>query len=538
MTRATLRGLRSDAATLLGLPLWEATSSLALQPEARLLADVARLGADLPTERTGPRILFVSLKPSWTGNVAYESVLALALSLRGADCSFLLQGEALPMCDQRWYRHTAPTRARVIEMWAGALERHLPFPVHRLESFADHSGAEPDHISDLGPIITPSMRRFYRRAHLPGDARGTRLRRAFLGAARTLATTLPRALDAYLPKAVVTVNGSFFGERLLLDLCREREIPIYTYEPGFMRHTLQFRLDGAATNRDCPAAWAAVQDNPLTEAQRASVRAVLADRCRGASTALTHRPRADEAAVRRTAGIRAGRPHVSLFTNVVWDVAVQDRAIAFRDLYDWIDTTVSFFRDRPEGGLTLRIHPAEVTSRAGRTVEPVADHLAARFATLPDNVTLVPPEAPLNAYQLVEHSDAVLAYTSTIGLEAALMGRPTVVAAKTHYRGKGFTLDPSTPEAYLDLLGHAASGTLPTPDDPDAAWRYAYAFFGLAHIPFPFLGTSEPGRFRGIDVPDLGSLAPGQYAGLDAICDAILEGREPLAPEASAPTAS
>lgn len=548
MSQVTLRGLRSDLMAVIGLPLLGAIGAHALYPPSRLLVELERLGAQLGAPGPTPRrVLFVSLKPSWIGNMAYESVLAFALAQRGAECTFLLQGEALPMCDQRWFRHTVRTRAWAVEAWARAFERHLPFAVHRIERFV--SGEERRTFEgearkwtadgatvewrDIERLITPSLSRFFRRARLPGDAAGLRIRRRFIEAALMLGAALPRALARLRPDVVVAVNGSFFGERMLIDLCRQSDVSVYSYDPGLMKGTLQFRLNDAHTG-DCPAAWQWQQHRRLDAGQEAQIRAIVEDRRRGGEmTQRYHSPADALDRFRRTAGMEGGRPHVALFTNVVWDAAVQFREIAFRDMYEWLDTTIEFFGSHPEAGLTIRVHPGEVRAAAGKTMEPVVDYLRGRFRRLPGNVSLVPPEAQFNSYQLIEHSDAVLSYTSTVGLESALMGKPTIVVARTHYRGKGFTLDPSTREEYFALLARSVAGDPPAPQDLKAAWRYAYAFFVRAQIPFPFLGASEPGRFRGLEVPDLAYLAGGRHRGLDAVCDAVLAGREPFMADAS-----
>ena len=63
-----------------------------------------------------------------------------------------------------------------------------------------------------------------------------------------------------------------------------------------------------------------------------------------------------------------------------------------------------------------------------------------------------------------------------LGLEMALEGKTTVVAADTHYRGHGFTQDVARREEYAALLAHLLSEPPPRPD-VERARRYASFFF-------------------------------------------------------------
>jgi hypothetical protein len=124
----------------------------------------------------------------------------------------------------------------------------------------------------------------------------------------------------------------------------------------------------------------------------------------------------------------------------------------------------------------------------------------------------------------------VLVYTSTIGLEAACMGKPVIVAGLTHYADKGFTLDASTPESFLSLL-ESATGIQSNPVARELALRYAHLFFIRAMIPHEtFLRADR--LFCVTDFPfrSLQDLAAGQNAQLDVICDVIFNSRAPLLP--------
>jgi hypothetical protein len=62
----------------------------------------------------------------------------------------------------------------------------------------------------------------------------------------------------------------------------------------------------------------------------------------------------------------------------------------------------------------------------------------------------------------------------------AMSGVPVIAIGQTHYRGKGFTLDPESWQEYFDLLDQVLvnpeSNRL-SQEQVGLAWEYAYRFF-------------------------------------------------------------
>jgi capsule polysaccharide export protein KpsC/LpsZ len=183
-------------------------------------------------------------------------------------------------------------------------------------------------------------------------------------------------------------------------------------------------------------------------------------------------------------------------------------------MIDWLTTAAAAAGRIPDMTLVVRVHPGE--AKWG-TNEGVEASLLSQLGECPPNVRVVPSTEPLDSYVLMDLSDLVLTYTSTVGLEAASRGVPVAVAGATHYRGRGFTHDLTGPDALEDILGgqvlHMDTHEL------ELAHRYAYAFFFRARIP-----TRD-------------EIEPGRDPYLDLVCDRILDGREIFLPEELAPVA-
>jgi hypothetical protein len=108
---------------------------------------------------------------------------------------------------------------------------------------------------------------------------------------------------------------------------------------------------------------------------------------------------------------------------------------------------------------------------------------------LPPHIHLIGALDPINTYDLIEIASLGLAYTTTVGVETAMNGIPVIVCGKTHYRGRGFTIDPNTWDEYFSALEQILSD-LPayrlTEEQTAKAWNYAYRFFFEYPRPFPW----------------------------------------------------
>jgi hypothetical protein len=189
--------------------------------------------------------------------------------------------------------------------------------------------------------------------------------------------------------------------------------------------------------------------------------------------------------IRQSLGLDEERPIVLVATNVVGDSLALNRQIFTDGMADWLSQSLRYLAGRPDVQTVVRIHPGELLG-AGMPSEKVVRNA---LPDLPAHVTLIPPDSEVNTYDLIENAHIGLVYTSTAGLEMAMHGVPVLTAGQTHYRGKGFTLDPKTLTEYLDRLEHGLAEPvgrrLPT-DQVELAWRYAHRFFFEFPFAFPW----------------------------------------------------
>ena len=494
--------------------------------------ELERLGASCENGGGGPRVLVAALR-NWTTHTAVESVIAQALRLRGAHVALVTCGGGQPLCELGWSRRVYPLPCDRCAWFTDRIVAAARLPGYRLaDEFVwgsdgrrapQDSGAIPTLLVDPYEAANITVPWVVRTPEVGAAPEGEEAERDVAVSAAAVEGAATRILDRFQPDVVFLVNGLFAAERVFRQVASERGIRAPTYEMAPRGGALVFSQGVPAPLYDTDAAWSAARDEPLTPEQRREIDRLLADRAQG----LGAHERYFEETVDEAAAVRAqlSIPDVSrvvtLFTNLSWDSAVLHRDVGYRSMLDWIKAVVESVRSRFELTLVIRVHPAEQT---WGTRQPVWDEL--RRMELPSNVRVVGAADPISSYALLDASDLVLAYASTIGLEAAVHGLPVVVAALTHYRERGFTIDVSSHEELeraLDTAGPA------TPEQVELAWRYAFTFFFRCMIPFPAVATEEGMAVRVPD--DRAEIEPGVDPYLDFVCNRILDGGDFVLPD-------
>jgi hypothetical protein len=291
------------------------------------------------------------------------------------------------------------------------------------------------------------------------------------------------------PQVVVLPNGSILEMGVIYQVARYLDIPTITYEFGEQRGRIWLARNAEVMRQETDDLWAARRDLPLDESQWQQVRDLFTSRQRASlwenfSRRWQGLPNQGGEQVRQALNLDQ-RPIFLLAANVIGDSLTLGRQVFSQNMTEWLERTMRYFHERPQVQLVVRIHPGERYTK-GPSVADVARRL---LPEMPENIRLVEANDPINTYDLVEIADVGLAYTTTVGMEMAMSGVPAIVVGQTHYRQKGFTLDPDSWPAYFKLLDQVVA-------DPQAfrlsrsqveqAWQYAYRFFFEYPLPFPW----------------------------------------------------
>jgi Capsule polysaccharide biosynthesis protein len=494
----------------------------------RELGDLGESAERVQPAATRKRVLVLSLR-MWADHTAYESVIAHALRLRGADVTILTCGGGQPICEVGWGRRIAPRPCDRCAYLTDRVAHAARLPQRRLAdefewgSRSDRAPRRSAPSSSVDPagLATASVAWFTKSSDPRQTPDGAAVEADFDVSVAAVAEAFARILERLDPDVVFALNGLFAAERAIRNVATERGVRVVTYEMAPRKDALVFGQASPAPEMVTDGLAEDQARRVLSEAENEALDALLLARRTGAGAHEQYFDRPlehDREAVRQALGLGHATRVVSAFTNLAWDTALLGKDIAYDSQFDWLARASEIVAGQEDSVLVVRVHPAE--SRWG-TAQPVEAELRKRLGKLPRSVVLIRPEDPVSSYGLLEGSDLVLCYTTTVGLEAAVRGLPVAVAAQTHYRGRGFTTDI---ESHEDMENVIARPPAMSSEQVELARRYAFAFFFRLMIPFTHV-RGEGGRLVRVP-PSADELVPGRDPYLDFVCERILDGGE------------
>lgn len=293
------------------------------------------------------------------------------------------------------------------------------------------------------------------------------------------------------PDAVLIPNGLVTELGIFYQVARHLDLLTVTYEFNDQREQIWLSQNNIVMQQNTDALWAARGNTPLTEAEREQIAGLENARTSAGKYGKGTRFWQDVASVGAEAQRAAlgldSRPVVLLATNVLGDSLTLGRNIFTASMAEWITKTVQYFAARPDVQLVVRVHPGERLMKGPSSLDVIKAALP-RLAKH-EHIKLIGPLEKVNTYDLMEIAGLGLAYTTTVGMEMAMRGVPVILAGQTHYRGRGFTYDPSSWEAYFStadkLLADLPAHRL-TQEQVESAWNYAYRFFFDFPMSFPW----------------------------------------------------
>lgn len=291
------------------------------------------------------------------------------------------------------------------------------------------------------------------------------------------------------PDIVIVPNGTILEMGVAYQIARLLGIRTVTFEFADQRERIWIAQDDEIMSHDTTALWEALGNQPLPEKAREILETLFTARKKATTWGDFARrwqasPQQGSAEVKQALKLD-DRPVALLATNVLGDSLTLGRQKITDSMADWIVKTIAWFTTHPEVQLVVRVHPGELLTHGTPMVQVIQEN----FAELPENIHIIKPDEKVNTYDLVDITDFGLVYTTTVGLEMAMAGLPVIVAGKTHYANKGFTLDPQNWEGYLSLLDKLAAdpnGNRLSAAQTEQAWLYAYLFFFEFSLPFPW----------------------------------------------------
>jgi len=516
----------------------------ALHWRDRLAAQFAAAGDRLkgPSAPTRPqRVVVFSMVP-WHHGVV-EHLLATSLRLKGAFVRTVVCGGDYPACGM----HTALVERPSCERCFASARRHMAaFRLAHESTRSFISGqdfaaarARVERIGDdagligmvhegipVGRLAFRDLSQFFRYpVRMLSEAERPRMR-DYLVSTMVNIWLARRVADRWQPTHVIISNGKTVAYAGIYAYFRRRGVEVITWdESPTYRNAFTFNRNCHAPEVHLEDVWPKQARVPLTGAQRRQVDAYFGQWRVGRNARYRYHGDGDrgEAALRALRDAARGRPLVTFFSNLTWETSHLERDVGFDHMLSAVFYLIEEARRRPDRSIVIRAHPAEQRVPADlRTVVPLAESIRARYATLPENVTVLPGSSELNSYRLMDASDVICVYTSTIGLEAALAGRACLVLGDCHFRGKGFTVDVADAGQLARCIDAMKRYRDLDDDRVELARRYVYLWVFRHVVRVPYLDEGDRQTYR---LDDTADLMPGSGSVMDRLADRILLGQ-------------
>lgn len=158
--------------------------------------------------------------------------------------------------------------------------------------------------------------------------------------------------------------------------------------------------------------------------------------------------------------------------NLRWDSAALCRRRLFASVTDWIEHVLAWVEATPGVTLAIRQHPCERLPGFGGTDDFGA--LVKRFPKLGARARFFAADESVNTYDLLTGAKVVLPFTSRVGIEATILGKPAILCARCYYDDCGFAAAPATKDEYFALIAQALAGKLPVSAEARFTAKVAY----------------------------------------------------------------
>lgn len=223
--------------------------------------------------------------------------------------------------------------------------------------------------------------------------------------------------------------------------------------------------------------------------------------------------------------INEKRPLWAIFCHINWDASGDLYKSIYSSFKEWFEKTFNEIVKNKNVVWLIKLHPLET-----KESRIITNKFIKQFSNLKnaDNIKIIDYDEKLNPFLFQKMISGGVTVNGTSGLEAAMQGKPIILAGKPSYGGRGFTIDCDEVSNYVDTLKNAHKISLLTQNQIELAYKYCYLYFFRKQIKLPIFNdpfNKSQSAFI-IQNDRLGDLIPGKEENLSFICDCIINDKE------------
>lgn len=262
-------------------------------------------------------------------------------------------------------------------------------------------------------------------------------------------------IEHHKPDLVYVFNGRYATTLPIVEACRAVGVPFVTHEAGYELGTYRLIRDGTVheldvVKRAMDDVW---QSSDLPVATREEIgRAFFTGKRYGGEGDAPEEyrfARAQQAGLTSVDPRGTAERQVAIFNSSEdeFAAAMSFRNPAFEDQMEALEKILA--HPWPDSwSFVVRVHP---------NLQGVDNRQTQRLDALPrkPNVRVIPAGSPVDSYALIEASDVVVTFGSTIGAEAIYWGKPSVLVGRAVWEDLG-AYRPRSPDEVMRMIGDPA----------------------------------------------------------------------------------
>ena len=341
---------------------------------------------------------------------------------------------------------------------------------------------------DIVPILLTGLQRHYLMAEPPLASNS--ITKGFIATIVKAILATHRACKMVKPEYVVMSHGTYSTWGAVLQYCKCHDIRCVTWGRGYndagviFSHDESYLIEPMLENDD---RWMNIQ---FGDSERKIAESYYSSRIAGVMNyRSTDYNRNNKKIISRDdlfalLEIPLNKNIVGVFPNIPWDGQVFGQAEVFSSFKAWLLETVKYLGQVEDVCCLIRCHPAEKKMQEHGMLETVTSVLWSAFGDLPENVRIIPADSPISSYAVGCHSLFGVSYASTICTELTYMRIPTIVAGNIAYKNKGITYDPTSIDAYNEMLDMGVRRELRvTNSNIESLLKYSYHYLYRKTMP-------------------------------------------------------
>ena len=257
-------------------------------------------------------------------------------------------------------------------------------------------------------------------------------------------------LDEQQPDVVLTYNRLYGVNHAFLDVAEQRGITTYSLQGGghithrgetmtlFRDSETQFQLVDSPT-------WREFSSHPISELQTDLAVTHLYGLMEGSSAFVysSAYEASDPARLREQLSVPQNKPlilvplssedelNAAQLADLLPDTS--NRLNLFDGQLDWLEYVIHFARENDQFHFVLRLHPRMFPNKRESVLAPVLARVQKIISDVPNNVTINVPDDNVSIYDLLQITQLVLGYRSSVGAEFAAFGIPVVTPANQYF---------------------------------------------------------------------------------------------------------